>query len=78
MYYGWLQNKIGNLAKADWAVFHKLPWCLVTCIDSSQEVKSMMQAGGIAAWEGVCSFLGDGLLVGKSRRPSRSYRRRLI
>jgi hypothetical protein len=67
MYYGWVEDKICALAKADWHVFHKLPWCLVTCIDSSQEVQAMMQAGGIAAWEGVCSFLGDGLVVGEGK-----------
>ncbi|UCD00240.1 MAG: hypothetical protein JSW66_10225 [Phycisphaerales bacterium] len=67
MYYGWVEDKICALAKADWAVFRKLPWCLVTCIESSHKVKSKMQAGQVAAWEGVCSFLGDGLVVGEGK-----------
>jgi hypothetical protein len=67
MYSGWVEEKISDLVKANRPVFRKLPWCLVTCIDSSHEVKSMMQSRGLTGWEGVCSFLGEALVIGEGK-----------
>lgn len=63
MYWGWLEDKIWSLANSDWQIFHELPWCLVTCIDCSRGVASIMKAMGIHKWEAFCSFLGEALVV---------------
>lgn len=63
MYWGWLEDKIWSLTKSNWQIFHELPWGLVTCIDCSPNVASMMKAKEIRKWEGFCSYLGEGLIV---------------
>lgn len=67
MYSGWMEDRICDLAKTNWPIFRTLPWCLLTCIDSSHEVRSRIQAGRIAGWEGDCSFLGEALVVGEGK-----------
>jgi hypothetical protein len=75
MFYGWVEDKIWSLAKSNWQIFTELPWCLVTCIDSSPNVTFMMKAEGIHKWEGFCSFLGKGLIVsdGKILNVAKEY-----
>lgn len=67
MYYGWVEDRIRVLAKSRWRFFGELPWCLVTCIDGSRDVKGAMEGKGLAGWEGVCSVLGHGLVVGEGK-----------
>ncbi len=66
MYYGWVEDRIRSLAESDWRFFRELPWCLVTCIDSSP-VKSTRTAAEIVERQSSCSFLGGGLAVGEGR-----------
>ncbi len=67
MHYGWLQDGIWDLAKSNWEVFQKLPYCLVTCVDSSPDVAFMARAEGIIEKETSCSALGKGLLIRDAR-----------
>lgn len=67
MYYGWLQDSIWDLIQSHWEVFDQLPYALVTCIDSSDNLKSTTVAPKIVVSEGSCSFLGRSLLVGDAR-----------
>ncbi|MHC4464796.1 MAG: hypothetical protein ACYS30_25710 [Planctomycetota bacterium] len=67
MYNGWLQDSIWDLIQSNWEVFDKLPYALVTCIDSSEDMKSTITARKIVELEGSCSFLGRSLLVSDGR-----------
>ena len=68
MYYGWIEDRIWYLEKSNWYVFYELPWCLVTCIDSSRNIKNLIPTKKIIAdGEESCSLLGDGLVVGNKR-----------
>lgn len=67
MYYGWLQDSIWDLIQSHWDVFDELPYSLVTCIDSSEDVKSTTTARKIFEFEASCSFMGRSLLVGDGR-----------
>lgn len=63
MYYGWLQDSIYDLIKSHWEVFEELPYVLVTCRDSSTDVKSTVTATKIVELEDYYSFLGRSFLV---------------
>ena len=65
MYYGWLQDKIWQLKRSNWYFLSELPWCLVTCIDSEEDMESSMTAKKMVESKRFCSFLGSGLLVGE-------------
>ncbi len=67
MYYGWLQDSIWDLIQSHWEVFDELPYALVTCIDSIEDMKSTITARKIVELEDSCSFLGHSLLVGDCR-----------
>jgi hypothetical protein len=71
MYYGWVEDRIRYLIEDNWHVFYELPWCLVTCIDSTKDVKSMMKE--VIEVDEFCSFLGSGLIVGNGRILAREY-----
>jgi hypothetical protein len=71
MYYGWVEERIWYLREDNWHVFYELPWCLVTCIDCSKDVKSMLKK--IIEVDEFCSFLGSGLIVGNERILAEEY-----
>ena len=67
MCYGWLQDSIRDLIQSRWEVFDQLPYVLVTRIDSSEDMVSMLVTETIVQSEGACSLLGRSLLVGDAR-----------
>lgn len=67
MYCGWFQDSILDLTHSKWEVFRKLPYCLVTCTDSTHDLKSITTAWEITEWEGSCSFLGRSLIIGDGK-----------
>ena len=67
MYHGWLEDAIWALAADDWEIFHRFPYCLVTCVDSSPDVGYMATAEGAIGREASCSVYGKGLLVRDGR-----------
>ncbi len=64
MYHGWFQDSIWHLAKSRWRILEELPYALVTCIDSTEDVRSTTTANMIVDAESSCGFLGTSLLVG--------------
>jgi len=66
MYCGWLDDSIWRLADSEWYFFRELPYALVTCIDSTPDVKSTTTARKIVASRDSCSFIGDSLVVGNA------------
>jgi hypothetical protein len=67
MHFGWLQDSIWHLVDSDWCILQEFPYVLVTCIDSTKDVKSTVTARKIAESEVSCSFLGTSLVVGNAR-----------
>jgi hypothetical protein len=78
MYHGWLEDAIWALGESDWDIFHKLPYCLVTCVDSSPHVGFIATAEGIIDRETSCSVYGEGLLVCDARIAEVAERYKLL
>jgi len=62
MYYGWLQDSIRDLVESYWRVFRDAPYALVTCIDSSDDVRSLTTSRAIVQLEESSDFLDSSLL----------------
>lgn len=67
MYYGWLQDSIGDLVDSEWEVFDQLPYVLVTRLDSSDDTASLLMSETIVQSEDACSLLGRSLLIADSQ-----------
>jgi len=67
MHCGWLQDSIWDLADSQWRFLQELPYALVTCIDSIEDLTITTTARKIVEAEGDCRFLGVSLLVGNAR-----------
>ncbi len=66
MYYGWVQDSIYDLTESQWEVFDQLPYALVTRIDSSKDMASLLVTETIVHSEDACSLLGRSLLIGNA------------
>lgn len=64
MYYAWLQDSIYDLTESHWEVFDRLPYALITRIDSSKDMASLLVTETIVHSEDACSLLGRSLLIG--------------
>jgi hypothetical protein len=64
---GWLQDSIWDLWDSDCRFFREVPYALVTCIDSSEDLTGTGRA--IVESENGCSILGTSLLVGNGALP---------
>jgi len=78
MYFGWLQDSIWDLTNANWDVFRGFQYCLVTCIDSTVDVKSTTTARKIVEMEGSCDFLDSALIIGEGRTVDVAQRHNLF
>ena len=67
MYYGWLQDSIWDLTESQWEAFGQFPFALVTCVDSTVDVKSTTTAKKIVESDSSCGYIGRSLLVGDAR-----------
>jgi len=67
IHFGWLQDWIRHLVDSDWCVLKEFRYVLVTCTDSTGDVKSTTTARKTVESEDSCSFLGRSLVVGNAR-----------